>query len=269
MKKIFIAVAIAAVAMSSLAHAPFTAPSNYVVNGDNTSILAGFAEHPFDSEVAIRGFDFQVVNPKGESTPLTFSNTASLSSANVESKLDGTYQIIGQRSAAIQYVKDGKRWLRVLDARGANVPPLSERDFILPTEITTQQQKLDVTRVDRLLSFFSKYQHSDLVAVNTQSGLNFNYSLHPNLIKTGQTLGLSVQLKQKAAAGYQVLVERQHSSLTDKTEPLKLVTNAQGVVNIPFKLAGQYILTVSSPETKEYAKPEAETYRSFLSIYVN
>lgn len=269
MKTTFMALTLSALSINAFAHAPFIAPSNYVVSGDNTSILAGFAEHPFDSEVAIRGFDFKVTTPKGETKTLTLSNTSSLSSANVESTVDGTYQIVGQRTAPIQYVKVGERWLRVLDAKGASVPPLEARSFILPAEITEQHEKFDVKRVDHLISYFTKHKQTAIQPLTAQNGLTLNYSVHPNLIKVGDVLKLTVQLNQKAVAGYQVQVERQKTSLLAQDTPLKLTTNAQGQVEIPFKLTGQYIVTVSSPEQQENKKPEAETYRSFLSIYVN
>lgn len=269
MKKIMMAMTLSMMSYSAVAHAPFTAPSQYVVNGDNTSILAGFAEHPFDSEVAIRGFEFKVINPKGESQQLSLSNTQSLSTANVNSSVDGTYQIMGQRSATIQYAKVAQRWLRVLDAKGTNVPPLDARDFILPTELTAKHEKFDVQRMDEVLSYFSKYQSSDIQLQQSKLGLTMGYSVHPSLIQAGQALTLTVQLNQKAAAGYQVQLEQQQTSLNTKPQSLKLLTNAQGQVELPFKAAGQYSVTITSPTYKETIKPEATTYRSILSLYVN
>ena len=261
--------ALSVLSYNAMAHSPFTAPSNYLVNGDNTSILAGFAEHPFDSEVAINGFDFKVINPKGEQQSLSLSNTQSLSTANVNSSVDGTYQIIGKRTANIQYAKDGKRWLRVLDAKGTKVPPLEARQFILPTEITAKHQKFEVQRVDEVLSYFSKYQTSEIQLEQSKAGLNIGYSVHPNLIKVGQPLTMTVSLNQNAISGYQVQVEHQQTDLTQKPETIKLTTDAHGKVVLAFKAAGQYIVTVTSPEQKENSKPDAVTYRTISSLYVN
>ena len=255
--------------LNTMAHSPFTAPSNYLVNGNNTSILAGFAEQPFDSEVAIRGFDFKVINPKGEVQKLELSSTESLSTANVNSSLDGTYQVIGERNAAIEYAKIGKRWLRVLDAKGATVPPLDARNFVLPTELTAKHEKFEAQRFENVLSFFSKYKQSDLQANSSKSGLTFAYSLHPNLIRAGQPFTLTVNLNQKAAVGYQVQLEQQQTDLTKKNEVIKLKTDVQGKVVLPFNATGQYIVTITSPEQKENVKPEPLTYRSILSFYVN
>lgn len=268
MKKTLFACAFAAISMSVAAHSPFTAPSAYVVSGDNTSIVAGFAESPFDSEVAIRGFELYVVNPKGEQKNLELMNTASLSSANVNSSIDGTYQIVGKRSAEIKYAKVGKRWLRVLDAKGTNVPPLDVRSFVLPEELTTKHETFKVQRVDELLSYFSKHQTSEIPRDQTKQGLSVEYSAHPNSIKVGQPFNLTVKLNQKIAAGYQVQLEQQQTSLADKKEPLKLKTNTQGQVELPFNEKGQYIITISSPEQNENIKPHANTYRTILSVYV-
>jgi hypothetical protein len=268
MKKIILALALSAVSYTAMAHAPFTAPSNYVVNGANTSILAGFAESPFDSEVSIKGFDFHVVNPKGEVKAVTLSHTQSLSTANVDSSVDGTYQIIGKRAAAIQYAKVGKRWLRVLDAKGASVPPLEAREFILPTELTTKHEKFDVERVDTLLSYFSKYQSSELAKHQTGTGLGLTFSQHPSLFKVGQPVTLTVALGQKAVADYAVHIEKQQTDLAEKPQTLKLKTNAQGQVVLNANQSGQYIITITSPETAEHVKPAAVTYRTIVSIYV-
>lgn len=269
MKKLYLALAFAACSYHAQAHSPFVAPSNYVVSGDNTSILAGFAEHPFDSEVAIQGFEFHVIQPKGESKKLELVNTSSLTTANVESKVDGTYQIVGQRSAKIQYAKVGQRWLRVLDAKGANVPPLDVRNFVLPTELTTKHEKFDVQRVDTLLSYFTKYQTSTIQPNPSQTGLALSYSKHPNSLKVGDQLKLTVQLNQKAAAGYQVQVEQQNTSVGEKTQVMKYTTNQQGQTDLSFKQSGQYVITISSPEHQENKKPEANTYRTMLSVFVS
>ena len=267
MKKIILALALSAVSYTAMAHAPFTAPSNYVVNGANTSILAGFAESPFDSEVAIKGFDFHVINPKGEVKNLTLSHTQSLSIANVDSSVDGTYQIIGKRAAAIQYAKVGKRWLRVLDAKGASVPPLEAREFILPTELTNKHEKFDVERIDTLLSYFSKYQSSTLAKPQAVTGLALAFSKHPNLIQAGDSTTLTVQLGEKAVANYLVNVEQQQTHVAEKPQTLKLKTNAQGQVVLNLK-PGQYIVTITSPETDENVKPAAVTYRTIVSMHV-
>ena len=269
MKKLWAALALSALSVNVMAHSPFTAPTNYIVYGNNTSMLAGFAEHPFDTEVAIRGFDFKVVDPKQETIPLLLSHTASLSSANIETKIDGTYQIIGERQAAIAYAKIGKRWLRVLDAKGTKLVPLDMRDFVTPSELTAKQQKMEVQRIDQVISFFSKYKPSDLHRDIAKSGLQLSFSAHPNTIQAGQVFSLTVQLDQKAAVGYQVHVEHQQTDANANDESVKLTTDAAGKVTLPLHLAGQYRVTVTSPQQPVTIQPAALTYRSILSLNVN
>ena len=269
MKKLLLTVSLSFCTFHAFAHSPFLAPSNYIVNGGNTSILAGFAEKAFDSEVAIRGFNFKVINPKAESQNIELVQSKSLSIGNVDTALDGTYEVLGERIANIEYAKDGKRWLRVLDGKNTKVPPLSERDFILEGEVTSKHQKYSVERHDRLMSFFTKYKVSDLNKQSNQTGLNIEFSTHPNLIKRNTPFVFTAKIDGKPVTGYLVHVEKQQTNFNQNDKNEKLTTNALGQVSLNLSKEGQYIITVTSPEVSVTEKPQPKTYRTIASVFVS
>lgn len=269
MKYKILALLLGSITTASMAHSPFVAPNSYLVNGGNTGIIAGFAEQPFDSEVAIRGFDFQVIYPDGEIDDLTLLNSKTMSIADVDTAQAGTYQVIGTRSADIKYAKQGRRWLRVLDAKADAVAPLAERQFTIPSEITAKTPQMSVKRHDVIQSYFTKKSVSPVNTVGMNNGLSLYFSEHPNKITLNQPLTLQVKLQNTPAVNYQVELEKQPMQDSEKVEVIKLITNTKGEVVLPIKMTGQYVVTVISPELKEAQQPDSETYRSIVSFYVN
>ena len=251
----------------TMAHAPYTAPIQFWVEGGHTAILAGFAEKPFDSEVAIRGFEFQVVNPKHEVKALELSNVPSMSFASVETNIDGTYQILGQREAPIQYAKHNKKWMRVLDTKGAPVPALTERNYLTAAELTAKTEQISVTRFDEVLSYFTKTSISALQPLN-DANLHIQYSIHPNLIKANQSLNLLVKTKGKAAQGFKIQIEKRLSQQTETVTEFETYTDQSGQAELTFPEAGQYIVTITSPDEDGKHKPQPETYRSIISLNI-
>lgn len=260
-------VLLATITAQTMAHAPYTAPNQFWIEGGNTAIVAGFAEKPFDSEVAIRGFEFQVFDPKVNMKAVELSSVSSMSFANINTDLDGTYQILGQREAPIQYAKINKKWLRILDPKGAPVPPLADRNFVTETELTAKTDKFSVTRFDEVLSYFSKNKTSDLVTLK-DANLNIQYSVHPNLIKVNQRVELSVQAKNKAAQHFNIHVEKRLNQQAEIVTEFTTKTDLSGRAQVSFPKVGQYILTISSPEENPENKPQAETYRTIISLNV-
>lgn len=269
MKRTFLALSLSLVASIALAHSPFVAPSSYLVNGGQTSIIAGFAEQPFDSEVTIKGFDFKVIYPDGEKDDLTLINSKTMSIADIDTAQKGTYQLVGSRTGELKYVKLGNRWLRVLDARTDAVAPLAERQFAVQSEVTDKTPQTTVKRHDQVTSYFTKKATSKINIPLENHGLSVDFSGHPNQISLQKPFTLKLKLNQQPAVGYQIELEKQPTWDGEKIEVNKLMTNQNGEVVLPFSGVGQYIVTVTSPEQKETVKPDAETYRSIVSLYVN
>lgn len=269
MKKWLAAYALGLCTLQVWAHAPFVAPSSYLVQGGNTAILAGFAEAPFDSEVAIRGFEFQVIHPQGENKSLELTNVSSISTAAIETAQAGSYQIVGVRSGNLKYAKVGQRWLRVLDAKQDTLPPLQQRHYITPVELKPTFEQLTVNREDQLLSYFSKTHSSALHTLGQSDGLQVRFATHPNLLTAEQPLALSVTINNQPAKLYDVKVEKQSHSEKENRGVQNLKTDANGKLNVAFKGAGQYLLTITSPEAPLTVKPEANSHRTIISLWVN
>ena len=269
MKKIGLICLLSILVVNSWAHAPFVAPSSYVVEGGNTAVLAGFAEQAFDSEVAIKGFNFKVLTPKGETQELTLSHSQVLSLADVKTDQAGTYTVTGLRTGELKYAKVGQRWLRVLDAKTEGLSPLTERHFVTPSEVQAKSQQFTVQRFDQLLSYFSKQQQSELKQEYTQQGLSLVFSSHPNQISLKKPFTIKLNLGNKPASGFQVTLEKQITTLGEAEKVTQLQTNGSGEVTLPFPAVGQYLVTMTSPEQSEKFRPNAQTYRTILSLYVN
>ena len=269
MKKIGLTCLLSILVVNSWAHAPFVAPSSYVVEGGNTAVLAGFAEQAFDSEVAIKGFNFKVLTPKGETQELTLSHSKVLSLADVKTDQAGTYTVTGLRTGELKYAKVGQRWLRVLDAKTEGLSPLTERHFVTPSEVQAKTQQFTVQRFDQLLSYFSKQQQSELKQEYTQQGLSLVFSSHPNQISLKKPFTIKLNLGNKPASGFQVTLEKQITTLGEAEKVTQLQTNGSGEVTLLFPAVGQYLVTMTSPEQSEKFRPNAQTYRTILSLYVN
>lgn len=269
MKKISLVCLLSILVANGWAHAPFVAPSNYVVEGGNTVVLAGFAEQAFDSEVAIKGFNFKVLTPKGETQELTLSHSKALSLADVKTDQAGTYTVTGLRTGELKYAKVGQRWLRVLDAKAEDLAPLAERHFVTPSEVQAKTQQFTVQRVDQLLSYFSKQQYSAVKQDPMQQGLRLEFSRHPNQISLKTPFRVKLNLGNKAASGFQVTLEKQATTLGEAEKAILLETNGSGEVTLPFSAVGQYLVTITSPEQSEKIRPNAQIYRTILSLYVN
>lgn len=269
MKKISLACLLSILVANGWAHAPFVAPSNYVVEGGHTAILAGFAEQAFDSEVAIKDFNFKVLTPKGETQELTLSHSKALSLADMKTDQAGTYIVTGLRIGELKYAKVGQRWLRVLDAKAEGLAPLAERHFMTPSEVQAKTQQFTVQRFDQLLSYFSKQQQSELKQEHAQQGLRLEFSGHPNQISLKTPFRVKLNLGNKPASGFQVALEKQATTLGEPEKTIQLETNGLGEVTLPFSAVGQYLVTITSPEQSEKIRPNAQTYRTILSLYVN
>lgn len=268
MKKTVLALIVGLTSFSGFSHAPFVAPSNYIVAGGHTAVLAGFAELPFDSEVAIRGFEFNAFNPLGEKKELSLTNIKAVSVGDVETSKNGTYQVIGQRKANIKYANLDQRWLRVLDTKGTTLKPLSERDFIAETEITNKTPQASIMRFDDVVTYFSKGSSSALQKIANEN-LTLKYSVHPNELKKNQPLIIDLSIKGKVAKNFNVEVEKQHNRLGEEDVVMKTISNDKGKIILNFPESGAYIVTISSPDTNEKVKPQMDIYRTMVSINVS
>lgn len=269
MKQYLLPLVMLAFSSQSFAHAPYVAPNSYIVQGEQTAIFAAFAEEAFDAEYAISGFDFSVLSPQAERQILTLSNDKAVSSATVITPQDGTYQVIGQRKSNLKYALLGKRWLKVIDVKSSDLPPLAQRSFALPSEVSAKNKQKSVERFEEISSFFSKNKTTALQLDTNPKGLSLRYSTHPNQLSSKTPLLLGIQLNAKPVAGLDVRVEKQLTRVGEKTEAIQLQSDAKGQVSIVFPSAGQYVITVSTAEPQEQQQPASQSYRSIVTVWVN
>lgn len=258
-----------ATTMAVQAHLPFIAPQSYVVDGNSTSVLAGFAEIPFASEVALRGFSVHLTTPEKTITPLTLNSNKAIAIADIETKTAGTYRIDATRDNTLEYVQVGKKWLRVMDSKASDLKPLAERNFILPSEITAKMKKVTHIRHEQLLTFFSKEKISNEVLTPNSDGLAVAFSQHPNTLQHGQTLTLSLSAQAKAQAGLEVITVKQLTHVDEKEVELKQTTDQKGNVVLAFPQSGQYFIQINSPTVADTVQPAAQSYRLHLAVQVN
>lgn len=249
------------------AHAPYIAPVSFNVTGGHSAVLAGFADAPFDSEVAIRGFEFKALTPSGVIKPLNLTNTETVSIGDIETAEAGTYQILGQREAAIKYAKVGQHWLRVLDTKGAPLAPAQKNHFIEEAELTSKMQQMSVMRFDEVRSYFTKQNDSALMLV-AEENLNLKYSVHPRKLRQSVPLTLTASVNKQPAQHFKAVLEKQITSAEEKELKIETTANAQGELQLQFPVAGNYILTLTSPELDGKQKPDAKTYRTIVSLNV-
>lgn len=185
----------------------------------------------FDSEVAIKGFNFKVLTPKGETQELTLTHSKALSLADVKTDQAGTYAVTGLRTGELKYAKVGQRWLRVLDAKAEDLMPLAKRHFVTPSEVQAKTQQFTVQRFDQLLSYFSKQQYSEVKQDPMQQGLRLELSGHPNQISLKTPFRVKLNLGNKPASGFQVTLEKQATTLGEAEKAIQLETNGSGEVN--------------------------------------
>lgn len=269
MKQYLASFALLVLCTQSFAHSPYIAPNSYWVQGEQTAILSAFAEEPFDAEFAISGFDFSVLTPKGQPQKLSLTDAKALSVATVETTVDGTYQVLGQRKSELKYAQVGKRWLRVMDIKSTDLPALEQRSFVLPSEITAKNKQQNVERIEEVTSFFSKNKTSPVHVSTDPTHLVLNYATHPNQLSTKTPLTLNMSLNSKPVQGLAVQVDKQFTQVGQQPAPIKLQSDAKGDVKVIFPAAGQYLITVTTPEQQDQQKLAPRSYRSIVTVSVN
>ncbi|MCH4247673.1 MAG: DUF4198 domain-containing protein [Acinetobacter populi] len=258
-----------AASMAVQAHSPFIAPQAYTIDGDGTAVIGGFAEAPFASEFALSGFAVAVNDPNGQVQQLELKGTKFLTAADAETKAEGTYKITATRENKLEFANVNGKWLRVMESHNEQLPPLAERNFITPAEVTAKIKKVSSTRYEQLIGYFSKAKLTDTVLQANQKGLDVQFSQHPNSLTTAQPLTLTFTVDGKVHKGLDIVAIKQWASVDEKEIEIKQTSNEKGQVQLAFPQAGQYIIEVNSPATAEKAQPAAQTYRLNIALQVN
>ena len=258
-----------ALSLSAQAHSPFIAPQAYIVDGKTITVIGGLAETPFSSEHALSGYKLTVVGPAGETQSPEQKNSKALTVADVETKDPGTYKVLASRDNAMEFVQVSDRWLRVVETKRTDLPPLAERPFITPAEITPAMKRVKSVRHEQLVSFFSRDKTSEGVLKGEPKGLYVRFQQHPNTLKAAQPVTLVVTFDGKVQQGFNVAASRQLATAGEESEKIKQTSDAQGQVKLQLPVAGQYLIEVSSPEGPAKAEPQPVTYRQNIAVQVH
>lgn len=251
------------------AHTPFIAPQAYIIDGNGVPVIGGYAEAPFSSEFALSGYTIAVNEPNGQVQQLELKGSKYLTAADVETKEEGTYKITAVRENKLEFAQVNGKWLRVMENHNEKLPPLAERSFITPAEVTAKIKKVNSTRHEQLIGYFSKAKLTDGVLKSSQKGLDVQFSQHPNSLTTAQPLTLTFTVDGKVQKGLDIVAIKQWASVDEKEVEIKHTSNDKGQVQLNFPKAGQYIIEVNSAETPEKVQPAAQTHRLNIALQVN
>lgn len=269
LKMSLLTVSLAFVSIASLAHSPFIAPQSYVVDGGTTTVLGGYAEAAFASEFAISGFSITVTTPQGVVQQLEPQASKYLTIADVETQDEGSYKVVATKDSTIEYAQIKGQWYRIMQAHTDKLPPLTERSFAQPSEVAANAKKISTTNHTQLVSYFSKGQVSDGVLKTTGQGFEVAFSTHPNQLKAGQVLQLSLTANGQPLPNYEVKALKQIQTVADKEVEINVKSNAHGQIELILPTAGQYLLEVKSPTADKKQQPSSQSFRSNIAIAVH
>lgn len=256
---------ISTISGSVWAHEPYVAPLSYVTENTQTAIVSGYAEHALSSEYALKDSSFSVINPSQVSTTIKpESHLKSVTVFDLVLPEDGTYQVASTLSHPLKYALHNKEWKIYHDMSAAKAGPLAARDYVIPEDFKNPKTVKfeDVTREWHVESYVSKNRTST-IHKKADAVLDVNFSVHPNAIKAAMPVNIQVQKDHVALKDAQVKILAQGTS---EDKAIQAHTNAQGLAEVRFPTAGQYIVEVSE-KIDAKSKPKNQYY-TIVSIMV-
>lgn len=246
------------------AHEPFVAPLAYQTQNTQVPVLSAYAEQAFHPEYALKDVSFTIIQPN--QTQHTIQPQKTLESATAfDLKLPekGTYTIFAKTSYPIEYVQHNRQWKIFADVAADQVPALSERDYVIPSDFKGKvPAKVSTIREWSIQSYVSKDSTSPVAA--TPAPIQVNFKTHPNQIQAQQAVQLQISQAGKALSDAELLI-RAAGALDHQAQSVSV--DAQGNATITFPGAGQYLLEVSE-KVDAKSKPKNQYY-TIISLQVN
>jgi len=220
---------------------------------------ASFAEKFFVPEIAFEGSEFKVTTPKGmELSPDTISQLKTRTVVEHLLKEDGTYRFsTGKRLGAIftVYEHEGER----KTARGtkSKIPSTAK--------IIERYQSLTLAE-----TYVSKGEPSDGALAPRNQGLEIIPETHPNDLFAGDNFKFHVQLDGKPLEQAQVEAYLAKNQFSIDKPTLKLKTDKDGKLSMPFEEEGVYLLRIRhrAPAPKDADAPSySHTYTLVIEVY--
>lgn len=258
--------------VSSFAHYPFVAPLSYQTFNHYTSIISGFYDNPFASEVAIKNFKFHVHKPDGTMLHLVESDWISsktLSSYSLENKEDGTYRIRAQKDGtSTRFALDSKTWKVVVNAEPKTNQVVNDK-VIYAKNLKKNATLKTVQNIDVLEAFVSKNTISNKVIHHINSGFDVQFLTHPNAFKVNQVIQLKMLDDQQEIANLKVEILAQTHDFSRNEKVFKtLMTDANGGLNFNIAEKGQYLLRVDYQQPFTHKSAELKRYKYTLAFNV-
>ena len=252
------------------AHAPYVAPLNFQTYNLNTSIIAGFYDNPFASEVALKNFKFIKITPDGTKSDIAdqeWAQTQTLSQYSLDNKVDGTYRIRGVREGKeTRYAKIGQQW-KLIVASNPTQDPLPDH-VILEKDLPKKATIKTVKTTDIVETFVSRKSLSEPAVKAQQAGFNVEFSTHPSQFKTKQNIQLKVTNQGQAVANAKVEILAQTTNFSHESTVQSLKTDQNGILTFQIDKANQYLMIIEDQESFDLKKNELNRYRYTLSFNV-
>lgn len=248
---------------TTFAHEPYVAPLAYVTENSQTPVLSGYAENALSSEYALNDIVFTVMSPSQKSSRISpESHLKSTSVFDLALPEDGTYQISATVGYPLKYAQHDKQWKPVYDATAEKAGPLADRDYLIPSDFKKMKVE-NVVREWSIESYVSKNKTS-AITQKIAAPLSVSFSAHPNEIKAATATNILVMKDQQILKNAEVNILAQGATEDQATQ---FVTNAEGIAEVQFPTAGQYLVEVT--ETNDLKKKPVNQYYTIVSLNVN
>lgn len=245
------------------AHQPYVAPLSYTTENSQIPVISGYAENALSSEFALKKSQFTIISPSQKSILIEpDSNFKSATVFDLPLPETGTYQISSTLSFPLKYAQHNKQWKILHEVSAEKAGPIEKRDYLIPSDFKKLKIE-EITREWSIQSYVSKNASSAL-SKQISAPLNVRFSSHPNEIIAATTTQILVSKNKKALKNAQISIIAKG---TDKDQAITVTTNADGVAEVKFPTAGEYLVEVT--EQYDPKKQPVNQYYTLISLEVH
>lgn len=264
MKKIALALAIAALPLAAHAHKQWFAPSKTVLSvGQWITVDAAVSSDPFNLDHnPARIQDLVVTGPDGKPVQVQNAHTGKLRSTfDVQLEQAGTYKIaIEHQGTTARWEENGQR--KFWPPRGQ---PFSAEGYA--REVPADADQLNVTEsFSRLVTFATAGAPNDTALAPSGRGLELAPVDSVTDLYVGEPTQLRFLLDGKPAADLEVEIIADGMRYRSAVDALELRTDADGLISVDWKAPGLYWMSASITDDK--ATPPARKRRTSYTATV-
>ncbi len=264
MKKIALALAVAALPLAAQAHKQWLAPSKTVINvGQWITVDAGVSSDPFNLDHnAARIENLVVTAPDGSKVQPENAATGKLRSTfDVQLAQPGTYKIaVLNQGISARWEENGQR--KSWPPRGQ---PFTAEGYA--KEVPPNADKLAVTEsVSQLVTFATAGKPNDTALKPSGAGLELVPVGNITDLYVGEEAKFRFLLDGKPAPDVEVEVIADGVRYRSSVDALELKTDKDGMFSVNWKTPGLYWMSASVSDDK--ATPPAKTRRSAYTATV-